>query len=178
MRTNCRPIFLDKALSKRNFKDMKSNMKKIGAFNRTLICCFAFILAVAILLFPIFAAESWVKVPKEAKSREELIKTFGTSVGYGPVQRAEFAQFGRQIFAVWYDPYSGVAACYLHVYYYDPAKAEWIRFIDRYVHGQSDLSAELSVGSELIFRDVNGKVVIKESIAKLPVEKWYKEKKD
>jgi hypothetical protein len=62
--------------------------------------------------------------------------------------------------------------CYLHAYYYDPAKAEWILFLDRLLEGASDLSAEMPVGESLIFLDARGKVVVTESVAKLPAEKW------
>jgi hypothetical protein len=136
-----------------------------------------FILAVVILPFCIFASDSFVKVPKEAKSREELVKTFGTSIGFGPVQRAEFSQNGRQIFVVWYCPFSGRAACYLHSYYYDPSKSEWILFVDRLIEGASDLSAEIpSFREVLVIRDSTGKVVLEQSVAKLPAEKWYEKK--
>jgi hypothetical protein len=138
---------------------------------------FTFILAVVIFPFCIFASDPFVKVPKEAKSRDELVKTFGVSIGLGPVQRAEFSQYGRQIFVVWYDPYSGLAACYLHAYYYDPSKSEWLLFIDRRIEGVSDLSAEMPSGREtLVICDSAGKAVLEQSVAKLPAEKWYDKK--
>lgn len=120
-------------------------------------------------------SESFVKAPKEAKSRDELIKAFGTSFGFGPVERAEFSQFGQQIFVVWCDPFSGRAACYLHAYYYNPSKSEWILFIDRLMEGASDLSAEMPYGT-LVIRDSTGKVVLEQSVAKLPREEWYEKK--
>ncbi len=137
----------------------------------------AFILTIAVLPFCCFADTSLLKVPKEIKTRDELLKTFGTSAGFGPVQRAEFSQYGRQIFVVWYCPFSGRAACYLHAYYYDPAKADWVLFIDHLVEGTHDLSAEMpSKGEELVFRDADGKVILKTSVAELPSEKWYEKK--
>jgi hypothetical protein len=75
---------------------------------------------------------------------------------------------------VWYDPFSGRSACYLHAYYYAPAKRQWILFIDRLVKGPSDLSAEMTRDS-LVFRNLQGTVVFKESVSKLPMEKWYGE---
>jgi hypothetical protein len=54
-----------------------------------------FILAIAVLPPCSFADEHLINPPKEIKTRDELVKTFGTSVGFGPVQRAEFSQFGR-----------------------------------------------------------------------------------
>jgi len=135
------------------------------------------ILFIALLPFCGQADASLPKAPKEVRTRDELVKTFGKEIGFGPVQRAEFGQFGRQIFAVWNCPFSGRAACYLHAYYYDPKKAEWILFLDRLVEGASDLSAEMpSRGEVLIFRDANGQIVVQESVAKFPMEEWYEKK--
>jgi hypothetical protein len=131
---------------------------------------------VVLLLLASFgsAAPPIVKPPQAVNARDDLVKLFGKSIGFGPVQRAEFAQFGRQVFCVWYDPFSGRSACYLHAYYYDPAKRQWILFIDRLVKGPSDLSAEMTRDS-LLFKNPQGTVVLKESVSKLPVEKWYGE---
>jgi len=115
-----------------------------------------------------------VKVPKDAKTRDELVKVFGTSIGNGPVQRAEFSMSGRQIFAVWYCPFSGRAACYLHAYYFDPAETKWELLLDRLVDKTHNLSAELN--GQLIFRDVHGAVVLTQSLAKVPAEKWDEKK--
>jgi len=116
-------------------------------------------------------------IPKEVRTRDELVRTFGSSVGFGPVQRAEFRRSGRQIFAVWYCPFSGRSACFLQAYYYDPARIRWTLFIDRLVEGTYDLSAEMPWREEaLVFRDAEGKVVVKESVANLPAEKWYEGK--
>ena len=137
----------------------------------------ALILIIAVL--PLWGSgESAIsKLPKNVKTRDELVKTFGKSVGFGPVQRAEFSRYGREIFAVWYCPFSGRAACYLHAYYYDPTKAEWTLFIDRLMEGTHDLSAEMPHGEEvLIFRDVHEKIVLKESVSKLPADKWDEKK--
>jgi hypothetical protein len=119
--------------------------------------------------FSVVAIEALLKLPHEVKTRDELVKMFGRSIGFGSVERAEFSRYGRQIFAVWFCPFSGRAACYLHAYYYEPRKAVWILFLDRFVDGTPDLSAEMP-DQELIFRDVHGKVVLKESVAKLPAE--------
>ena len=115
-----------------------------------------------------------VKVPEEVKSRDELVKAFGRSIGFGTVQRAEFSRFGQQIFVIWYDPYSGAATCYLHAYYYDPSKSEWILFINRVIEGESDLSAELTSFETLIIRGSTGKVVLEQSVPILPAEEWEK----
>ena len=138
---------------------------------------FTFILAGVILPFCLFAGDSFVKVPKEAKSRDELVKAFGDSIGCGPVERAEFSHFGQQIFVVWYDPFSGRAACYMHAYYYDPSRTEWVLFIDRLFEGASDLSAELSSEKwALVVRDSEGKVVLEQCVTNVPAEKWDEKK--
>lgn len=116
------------------------------------------------------------QLPKAIKTRDELVKLFGKSRGFGPVQRAEFSVSGRQVLCVWYDPFSGRAACFLHAYYYDPTRHEWILFIDRLLENQSDLSAEMTHDS-LIFRNSSGTVVLKEPVLKLPSEEWYSERK-
>lgn len=138
---------------------------------------FTAILAMLVLTLCGWADTSFLKVPKEVKTRDELVKKFGKSVGFGAVQRAEFSRSGRQVFAVWYCPFSGRAACYLHTYYYDPTRAAWILFIDRLIEGASDLSAEMPSSREsLIFRDSGGKVILTESVAKLPAEEWQGKK--
>jgi hypothetical protein len=108
---------------------------------------------------------------QEVMTRDELVGMFGHQIGFGSVKRAEFSRYGRQALAVWYCPFSGRAASFLHAYYYDPTKDAWILFVDRFVEGTPDLSGELP-SDELIFRDVHGKVVVRESIAKLPAEEW------
>jgi hypothetical protein len=137
---------------------------------------FAVILTL-ILLIGLISAEDLKKAPKHAKTRDELVNTFGKVIGFGPVQRAEFDRFGRQIFCVWYSPFSGRSGCFLHVYYYDPEKSEWILFIDRFIDDTADLSAEMpSYPEVLIFKNAEGKIVINESIAKLPEEKLLEKK--
>jgi len=130
-----------------------------------------------ILLLCLTSAEDLKKPPKQVKTRDELVNTFGKAIGFGPVQRAEFARFGRQIFCVWYSPFSGRSGCFLHVYYYDPEKSEWILFIDRFINDTADLSAEMpSYPEVLIFKNAEGKIIVNESIAKLPEEKWFEKK--
>jgi hypothetical protein len=119
----------------------------------------------------------FVNPPGEAKTREELLNHFGKTIGFGPVERAEFRKEGREVFAVWYCPFSGRAACYLHAYYYDPAKSEWILFIDRLIERTATLSAEMPAREEaLIFKDGDGKIVLRESIAALPSQIWDEKK--
>ena len=129
------------------------------------------------LMHPMRAADRPV-APRLSRTTEEITKSVEGSKGFGCLQSAQFSRWGRQVFAVWYCPFSGRAACYLHVYYYDHEKARWIRFMDTLVEGSQDLSAEMPTGDEVvIFKDVEGKVVVKESVVKFPQKKWYNEKK-
>jgi hypothetical protein len=136
-----------------------------------------------------FAAGSF-EMPATAKTTEQITKMAEAIVGPRLVQSAEFNRMGRRIFALWYCPFSGRAACYLRVYYFDWEKAEWRRFVDELVEGTQDLSAEipfpirhpainppgapatprgLESSEELIvFRSVRGEIVFKASITELP----------
>ena len=111
----------------------------------------------------------FVKPPKEAATREELVKHFGTTIGFGEVEKWEFTTAGRKLIVFGYCPYSGRAACYVHAYYFDTAKQRWLLFIDRLIEPGIALSAEISTDDHaLVFKDRNGKVVVKESIETLP----------
>jgi hypothetical protein len=82
------------------------------------------------------------------------------------------------VFAVWYCPFSGRAACFLHAYYYDQGKAQWIQFVDQLIEGSHDLSVEMPTGEDvMIFRGTDGKFALKESVAKFPRKKWQEDKK-
>jgi len=109
--------------------------------------------------------------PKESKTIEEITKAVGGHNSFG-VKTAQLSRWGRQIFAVWYCPFSGRDSCYLHAYYYDYDKARWIRFVDELVDGTHDLSVEMTTGeAAVIFRRTDGKVVQQVSVAKFPHKK-------
>ena len=108
------------------------------------------------------------QAPKSADTREELVNYFGTTIGFGAVEKWEFTAGRRDLIVFGYCPYSGRAACYLHVYYRQPNKHAWILFIDRVVEPSTRLSAEVSADHFLVFKDRNGKVVVRESVAELP----------
>ena len=129
-------------------------------------------------------------MPATAKTAEEITSAAGKIKGYGFVQSAEFNRLGRRIFALWYCPFSGRAACYLRVYYYDVTKAEWRRFVDQLVEHTHDLSAEMpwpiphvavsppgppqveSLEELIVFRSVKGEIVFKASVADLPQQSF------
>jgi hypothetical protein len=109
------------------------------------------------------------KPPKSAATRQELVKHFGTTIGFGEVAKWEFTTAERELIIFSYCPYSGRAACYVHAYYRDPTKQAWILFIDRLIEPAIKLSAEISGDDHsLVLKDMNGKVVAKEFIQSLP----------
>jgi len=57
-----------------------------------------------------------------AKTTDEIVKAVEPLKGFGCIQSVLFNRWGRQIFAVWYCPFSGRGDCYLHAYYYDYEK--------------------------------------------------------
>jgi len=121
------------------------------------------------------AADPRVAVPKEGNTSAEIYKAFGSRIGFGPVNSAELRSHGRELIAIWYCPTSGEAACYLHAWYFDPEKAKWLLLLDTHLRGTHDLSVELPVrGEELVFKDYQGKVVHRQSVAKLPAKDWEK----
>ena len=106
---------------------------------------------------------------KSAATREELVKHFGTTIGFGQVVKWEFTTAGRDLIIFSYCPYSGRAACYVHAYYRSRAQQAWVLFIDRLIEPAIKLSAEISDHDHsLAFIDMNGKVVVKEFIKSLP----------
>jgi hypothetical protein len=158
-------------------RGLKRGVESLRRHPRTFAIVFLSICVASFLMVPIRAAERPV-APRLSRTTEEITKVLEGAKGFGCLQSAQFSRWGRQVFAVWYCPFSGRAACYLHAYYYDHEKARWIRFLDTLLEGTQDLSAEMPTGGELlILKDVNEKVVVKESVAKFPQKKWYNEKK-
>ncbi len=105
---------------------------------------------------------------KSAATREELVAHFGTTIGFGQVEKWEFSTGGRELIVFGYCPFSGRAACYLHAYYHQPDKRAWVLFIDRLIEPAAGLSVEISADHFLVFKDRDGKVVARESVAPLP----------
>ena len=109
------------------------------------------------------------KPPKSAATREELVKYFGTTIGFGQVAKWDFTSGGRELIIFSYSPYSGRAACYVHAYYRSRAQQTWVLFIDRLIEPAIKLSAEISGDDHLlVLKDMEGKVVEKQSIQSLP----------
>lgn len=129
---------------------------------RIQILCFCFLLAL-----PARADADLVKLLKEASTREELVKHFGATIGFGQVEKWEFTTAGRDLIIFWYCPYSGRAACCVHGYY--RAKQTWVLFIDHVIEPATRLYAEISRDEHsLVLKDSAGKVVVRKAIATLP----------
>lgn len=106
---------------------------------------------------------------KFAATRQELVKHFGTTIGFGEVVTWQFTTAGRKLIIFSYCPYSGRAACYVHAYYRSRAQQAWVLFVDRLIEPALNLSAEISDDDHLfVLKDMNGKVVVQEFIQSFP----------
>ena len=131
--------------------------------NRVLrVLCLSFLLACAVR-----ADAELVNPLKEAATREELVKHFGATIGFGQVEKWEFTTAGRDLIIFWYCPYSGRAACYVHGYY--RTRRNWVLFIDHVIEPATRLYAEISREEHsLVLKDSAGKVAVRKAIAALP----------
>jgi hypothetical protein len=140
--------------------------------------CFLIAWLVSVLALSAFAAEprpAKAEAPKSAKTREEILASVEKIRGYGIVQWTETSQWGRRILAVYYCPFSGRAATYLHAYYYDGK--QWHVFCDRLLEATHKLSVELPADKdELRCRGADGTIIHTESLDKIP--KFYDEKRE
>jgi hypothetical protein len=98
--------------------------------------------------------------PKQAKTTAEILKGVEPLKGFGVVCTAEFRNPDEQIFVVWYNPYSGEAACNVHAYRFDAKNQQWVRFLGKEFQGTHDVSVELGRGFTI--RNVKGEVIYKE----------------
>ena len=139
---------------------------------------FALVIAVATLLHADEPASRPTRsAPLSAKTTEEVIKFVEPQKGFGCIQTAQFNRWGRQVFAIWYCPFSGRGDCFLDVYYYDYDKTQWTCFLDRLVPAGGDLSAEMPNGNEIVFRNTDGKVAVTQSVVTFPQKKWWNDAK-
>ena len=126
--------------------------------------CFA-----SLLVSPSAEGSGFPKPPKSGAARAELVKHFGTTIGFGQVVKWEFTTAGRELIVFSYCPYSGRAACYVHAYYRSSVEQTWVLFIDRLIEPAIRLSAEISSDDHiLVLKDMEGKVVEKHAIQSLP----------
>jgi len=120
------------------------------------------LIAMLLLAIPcgVVMAEKTEGLPKEAKTTSDIVKVVESNKGYYKVvSTVEFNVDGKKMFLLWYNPYSGRAACHVHGYGYDAKKEQWVRQLDRVFEGTHRVSVE--VGEDLKIRDVKGEVVYK-----------------
>jgi hypothetical protein len=110
----------------------------------------AVICLAGLLVGPGADGSGFPKPPKSAATRKELVQHFGTTIGFGEVVKWEFTTAG-------------------HAYYRSRAQQAWVLFIDRVIEPAIKLSAEISSDDHLlVLKDMEGKVVEKQSIRSLP----------
>ena len=120
------------------------------------------LMACLILSIPCTAAlgDDKKEAPKEAKTTADILKGIEPLKGFGIVCTAEFRDPFEQTFVVWYNPYSGEAACNVFAYRFDAKKEEWVRFLGKEFPGTHTVSVESGRGFTI--RNVNGEVIYKE----------------
>jgi hypothetical protein len=130
-----------------------------------IIICFA-----ALIAFFVLGAEprpSNALVPKSGETREEVLAAIEKLKDNGIVEWTETSRPGRHILVVWYCPFSGRAAVYVHAYYFDDK--EWHLFWDTLLKGTHDLSVELPADKDVLrCRGADGSVVHTEPLDKVP----------
>jgi hypothetical protein len=119
--------------------------------------CFIFTLTCAAAL-----GDDKKETPKEAKTTADILKGVEPLKGFGIVSTAEFRNPYEQTFVVWYNPYSGEAACNVSAYRFDAKKERWVRFLGKEFEGTHDVSVESGRGFTI--RNVNGEVVYQEKV--------------
>ena len=137
---------------------------------------FTAICFVVLLVFRVLAAErrpSNAVVLKSGKTREDVLTAIEKIKGYGTIEWTETSRRGRRIFVVWYCPFSGRAAVYVHAYYFDDK--EWYLFLDTLLDDTHSLSVELPADNDVLrCRRANGVVIHTERLDKVP--KFYDKK--
>jgi hypothetical protein len=119
---------------------------------------------IASLIFAIpctaLASDDKKDAPKEAKTTAEILKAVEPLKGFGIVCTAEFHHAEQKTFVVSYNPYSGEAACHVHVYRFDQKTEKWVMFLNRIFQGTHDISVESR--NDITIRNVKGEVIYKE----------------
>jgi hypothetical protein len=98
--------------------------------------------------------------PKEAKTTADILKGVEPLKGFGIVRTVEFRDPDEQMFVVWFNPYSGEAACNVYAYRFDAKKERWVRFLGKEFQGTHDVSIES--GRSFTIRNFKGEVIYKE----------------
>ena len=117
-----------------------------------------FALSFLLVSHSLFGVEVDRHTPETAIVREEILAVAEQLKGFGTVQWTEFHQQGRHMLVISYDPFSGRAATYVHLYFYDDDR--WIRFNEEFIEGTHAVSFEIPVGKQqLVIRGASGAIV-------------------
>jgi len=120
-----------------------------------------------VLLLPAmhaFADDS-MTAPAEAETTAEIIAAAEQEDVAGglrtqpDVSTAEYRSSELKAFVVWYNPYSGVAACHAYIYVLDETRGVWVQKIARKYEGTHVLSVE--VGETITIRDDKGMAILR-----------------
>ena len=127
------------------------------------------IIILSLLLISIFTpahGQDFKARISEATSIETIIKDFGRFKGFGQPQWARFSNYGKEIFIIWNDPFSGRSTVFVQAFYYDDKK--WILFLDDTIENTSALSVMiLNHSNKLVFYSSDEKMVKECSLSKL-----------
>jgi hypothetical protein len=99
----------------------------------------------------------------EASSVDVIIKDFERFKGVGQPEWVRFSNEGKEIIAIWDDPFSGRSAVFVQAYFYNGKK--WILFLDHMIENTNTLSVLiLQQESEMVFYSSDKKIVMKCSL--------------
>lgn len=116
-------------------------------------------------IIPFTVPDFAMRGPKEAKSIDEIMEVAkkedlaGGLRTVSLVSKIEYenANSDQKTLVVWYNPYSGRAACHAYLYEFDPNKKVWVQKMAQRFDETANLSIEF--GSDVKFRDQNGTVI-------------------
>jgi hypothetical protein len=110
------------------------------------------------------------KLPKTAKTTEEIIRSFQGQRGNGRPEWARFSGFDRELFVIWNCPFSGRAATFVFAYAHDGSM--WTRFYDKLLEGTHQISVQSprmgGQDGELAIRSWDDKTLATLSLKPLP----------
>ena len=112
-------------------------------------------------------ASEIAKPPQSAKTTHEILNAIDKIKGYGILEWAEIRNNERRVFVISYCPFSGLAAVYVHAYYYDDRM--WHLFANELLYGTHKVSVESPAQKdELRFHGADGSLVHIEKLDSLP----------
>ncbi len=104
-----------------------------------------------------------LNAPAQAESKEQIIAIAEKEHTSGLIETPNVQTFetecnNKKVFSLWYNPYSGRAACHAYIYELDDGKNVWLRKSAKIYEGTHLLSYESKKGL-LIIKDAGGKQV-------------------